>query len=67
LEQALPPYKELPPATRRTLDDLKASRDDSGLRLQLLNFQETIAASALRSHLAGFSTGATDFFHDLVP
>jgi hypothetical protein len=67
LEQALPPYTKLPPATKKTLDELKARQDDTGLRVQLLDFQQTLAASALTSHLTGFSTNANDFLNDLIP
>ena len=46
---------------------VKSTHTDSGLESQLVAFQETVATSALRSHLGAYSTSARDFFHDLVP
>jgi hypothetical protein len=43
------------------------SQLDNHLEAQLLDFEEALAASTLNSHVVGYSTNVTDFFHNLIP
>ena len=66
LATALTSYRGTP-AQEQQLAHLVATRDDAGLDVQLMDFEEILATTALKSHLDGYSTSAHDFFHDLVP
>jgi hypothetical protein len=46
---------------------VESSESDTGLEAQLVTFEETLATSALRSHMTAYSTSAGDYFRDLVP